>query len=219
MKGPGVCYPINDVIDFLESKEGEPMSSKFFEIEASIILAKYVSKKKGEEYMIAFPAKEKLRSKFEAVAKIDLEMALREIVDEDSPIDVLLVPMSQYKNRQNACPKGASFQLKRIFSQSKSISLEDCIVHYLNNSVGKKYAKARHTNLVLLLTSKPSDIPEFGEIHVGNVRNRLKFENFPFDRILFLGFQVNNDLVIGEIWPNFGSDSYTEKEFNRRSFG
>lgn len=212
MKGSALFFTISRVVEFLESEAQKSSTPKFFEVQSALILALAISRKRGEEHLIGFPGKERLRREFNQMGgSHTLASVLSKYVDEDSPNDFYLIPKAQYENPGKLRQKVFAFQLKRMFSSSPTESVEDRIVNFLN-TVPKKYAKAPNTNLVLLLTSKPSDVPEFGQVNVGNIRDRLRFEVFPFDRIFFTGFQTDNTLVFGEIWPNFGSDIYPVEE-------
>jgi len=212
MGSPVIAIRINDLIDFLADKREEPLKSKYVELHSAVILAKFLSKQRGEEHWIGFPAKEKKRREFDKVPEIsNFEDVLNEFVEEDSPQDVFITPEHQVKNRANEIPKGDAFQLKRVFAPDPDSSLEDQIVKYINDVIPNKYAKASGTNLVLLLSTRFSGE---GFLNVKNVRDRLKLSEFPFDRIMIVTAERDDRIVLGEIWPGFGAHYYTKEEFN-----
>jgi hypothetical protein len=180
------------------------------ELHAAVILAKFHSKQSGEEHWIGFPAKEKKRRDFNQVPAIDdFDEVLKEFVEGDSPNDLFLIPESQVENRATEIPRGNAFQLKRMFTKKPEDSLEDHIVDYINTVIPKKYAKATHTSLVLLLSTRFSGE---GQINVKNVRDRINPINFPFDRIMLVTAEGKDRMVVGEIWPEFGAVYYTKEQ-------
>ena len=212
MRGPVVSIRINDLIDFLSSKSDGPLTSKYIELHAAVIMAKFHSKQTGEEHWIALPAKERKRREFDRAEELgSFDDVLSEFVEEDSAQDLFLVPESHAENRSNEIPRGNAFQLKRMFTQGPDDNLEDHIVDYINHVVPKKYGKATHTSLVLLLSSRFSGE---GQVNVRNVRDRINPVNFPFDRILIVSADENERIVIGEIWPEFGAAYYTKEQFD-----
>lgn len=182
------------------------------ELHAAVILAKFHSKQTGEEHRIGFPAKEKKRRDFDQVPSIDdFDEVLKEFVDEDSPNDIFLIPESQVESRASEIPRGSAFQLKRVFTQNPEDSLANKIVEYINTVIPKKYAKATHTSLVLLLSTRFSGE---GQINVKNIRDRINPVNFPFDRIMLVTAEGKDRMVVGEIWPEFGAVYYTKEQLD-----
>lgn len=213
MRGPVVSLSINDLIDYLATKRGSPLTSKYMELHAAVIMAKFQSKQTGEDHWVCFPAKEKKRREFDKVPDLEtFDEVLEGYVDEDTPIDVILTPERFVRNRANEIPKGNAFQLKRMFTQNPDDSLEDHMVNYINNVIPKKYAQATHTSLVLLLSTRFSGE---GGVNIKNVRDRIDIQNFPFERIMIVTAEEGNErIIIGEIWPEFGAKYYTREQFD-----
>ena len=211
MKNPVVVIKIADLIDFLKTKTKEALASKYFELHCAVVMAKFVSKQRSEEHRIGFPAIERKRREFGKVEDSDdFGAVLEEFVNKDSAQDIFLIPESEIERGNEGVPKGNAFQLKRVFTDDTKTSLEEYLIHYLNNVIPKKYAKTTHTELVLILSTQFS---KQVSVNLRKVREQFTAANFPFERILVVA-AGKDTVTIAEIWPDFGQISYTHDEFD-----
>lgn len=117
--------------------------------------------------------------------------------DEDDPIDVYIT--------LDSIKKVCAFQLKRF---GRDIQEEDDateqFIDFLNN-IPNKYSKINETSLLVIFETDK-------DIDCIKVKECLRVDNYPFNRIMFMGIK-DQKIHIGEFWPHEGMDEYELKEF------
>jgi hypothetical protein len=191
--------PPDALREYLE-QQGKGVETKHYELYASILLANFHRQQTEDEYFIALPAK-RGRAR-EREIELDIEEFLRSHAEEDSAVDVAIVPAGEVVNRKYKPPKGYAYQLKRVICEDKDT--EQYIADFLEK-IGKKYSKTE-TALVLLLEHLDAADRTF---NLGRVRELFAPSDYPFMAVLFVaGNRTANTLTLGQIWPDFGSAEY-----------
>jgi hypothetical protein len=206
MRVHSIGLEIKDIEEYLNTKGGPfNLNSKDKELAVALILARFHKKQLGEECIIGIPARRERTYKngfdngFEK-----FEEYINYCIEEDSPIDISLVPKKELKNDGRIKPKGFVFQLKRFTPQDSGLS----IAKYLNEIIPKKYSPVEHCVLVLIIGSEA----ESAMLDLGIVRDNFKPQTYPFMRVMFVS-AGDDKVIIGEFWPNFGRQEYSIQEW------
>lgn len=183
--------------DFLK-EHGRGSQTKDYEIVTAIFLAKFCEEQFRKECEVGFPLKNALSKDIPSRSFDQMdEIAdiLRNAVEEDTPIDVIITPETDIFNRNR---KGVLFQLKR-FGKGIEDGTE-ALIEYLNVKIKKKYAPTTGITLVLMMECTYMD----------TVKLRKEFirDNFPFERLMFVALSKDKKFQIGEFWPNEGVTEY-----------
>ncbi len=195
----GECLWLNTdaVADFLK-KFGKGPQSKDYEMATSVCLAKFCEGQFGKKCDIGFPLKEVFSKEVYGMGAVTIEEIadiLRNKVNNDTPIDVIITPETNIFDRRR---KGLTFQLKRFGKGQKDGT--EALIRYLNKDIKQKYAQAPMVSLVLLM--------ECVEMDARKVRDEFVSEKFPFSRVMFIALSTDKKLQIGEFWPNEGMNEY-----------
>jgi hypothetical protein len=185
--------------EYLE-QHGQGIETKHYELYAAILLANFHRQQHDGEYLIALPAK-RGREK-ERELELDIGELPESHSDEDSPVDVAIVPATEVENRKYKRPKGYAYQLKRLIC--KDSDTEQCIADFLGK-VAKKYSKTEAALVLLLEHVDAAD----RVLNLARVRELFAPAEFPFGSVLFVaGNRPAHALVMGELWPGIGATEY-----------
>lgn len=205
MRVHSIVLEIKDIEEYLKTQGGPfNLNSKDQELAVALILARFYKKQHGGEYMIGIPAKREHTYKYDFNNIEILGEMINYCVEEDTPIDISIIPKDSIKLDRKIPPKGFAFQLKRISIEHENPQEAGLIIaDYLNEVIPKKYSSVEHCTLVLIVGSKE----EYNMLDLGKVRDIFKPQNFPFSAVMFVMAQANK-IIIGEFWPNFGREEY-----------
>lgn len=205
MRVHSIGLEVEDIEEYLETKGGPfNLNSKDQELAVALILAKFHKKQYGGGYMIGIPAKRELTYKYDFNSVESIGEMINDCVEEDTPIDISIIPKDSIKSDKKILPKGFVFQLKRFTPKDSGLS----IANYLNDVIPKKYGPAEHCALVLIIGSET----ESSMLDLGIVRDNFKPQSYPFMGVLFIT-AGKEKVIIGEFWPNFGRQEYSIQEW------
>ena len=200
MKNEAVYFTKEAVVEFLRNhgKTG----TKDYELAAALIMHRFCEKRWGKDCWIGFRIKQQHSNSLPAynserkIELAEIAVLLRGGVDEDSPVDFLVV-----RKASNSKAQGMIFQVKR-FGIGRTKKDTDELIAYLN-SFKNKYSK---TNANLLVS-----LDDGVQVDMKKLLTGLDTTNFPFNRILFTW--INDDNVfIKDVFPLGDLEQYPIKE-------
>ncbi len=174
--------------------------SQDYEFLVATVLSKVLSKEWGTSCLIGFKLKDRYANDIPhkgSLNIIEVAQLLRGKIDNDTPIDVVIVPgtINTIKRHEN---KGKAFQFKRFRGESSDSDTER-LIEYLN-TMPNRYAKTKAT---LFIIPENCSIIDFKK-----VQDQIITDRYPFRCIMFSVIS-KGELCIGEIWPNPGFNKYT----------
>lgn len=182
--------------------------SKDYEFLVAIILNRFLEDIWNKPCVIGFKLKRKyshLLPRKGLTNIVEIASIFKKQIDEDDPIDLVIVP-GTIKSMPYKTKGGIGFQLKR-FGMNSGKSDTNALIKYLTN-ISKRYAKT-NTSLFLILDT--------GErVNFKKIQKCFPLKNFPFERVMFMAVS-QEQLIIGEIWPNPGMNKYNPREFLSRN--
>lgn len=185
--------------DFLRT-QSKGMDSKDYEFLVAIVLKRFVEEQLKKDCLIGFKLKNKYAAEIPNSGSTNMQQIsdiLRKKIDEDTPIDVVIV-LKPIARRVT----GPAFQLKRFGRNPEQRGTND-LIEYLNR-IPKKYTKVSASLFLILEGNR--------EINFKKIQQSLVTKGFPFQRIMFMAV-VSGKIRIGEIWPNKGMNEYDPQDF------
>jgi hypothetical protein len=199
MRTHTASFEIQHLEDFLK-KYGGDIQTKDYELYAALLLARFHQKQLGGKHLIGFPIKRESVRKITPDESLEfVQKALRTCREEDSPIDVFIIPERNIQFRTHKFIKGNAFQLKRFISKGLNSDAAELIANYLNEIVPKKYSPIE-ASLVLLFE-------HISSLDLRKVQKLFRPFKFPFHSVMFI-IADSEKIIFGEFWPNFGRQEY-----------
>lgn len=196
MRNDATYFTKEAVVEFLRNY-GEP-ATKDYELAAALIMHRFCERQWGKDCWIGFRIRPEYMNSL-PTHNSEREIGLKEIaellrkgIDEDSPVDFLVVRRASMQKAQ-----GMVFQVKR-FGIGRTKKDTDELVAYLN-SFAKKYSKT-HANLLICLD-------DWVQVNMEKLLANLDTSNFPFNRILFTWIS-DGMVLIQEVSPLGGLEKY-----------
>ena len=196
MKNDITYFTKEAIVEFLR-EFGEP-KTKDYELAATLIIHHFCEKRWGKDCWIGFRIRPQYTNSLPAYNS-EREISLKEIaellrkgIDEDSPVDFLVVKRASMQKAQ-----GMVFQVKR-FGIGRIKKDTDELVAYFN-SFTKKYSKTQ-ANLLICLDDGV-------QINMKKLITNFDTSNSPFNRILFT-WLLDGMVFIKDVYPLGGLEKY-----------
>lgn len=127
----------------------------------------------------------------------DIEKILRDYVENDTPIDIIIshLPIEKITPKNLNDRNTWSFQIKR-FIEREGIDPTDALIDYLSMKIKRKYGTKVPSTLMLLPEITTSlDLPRLAD--------SFDASDFPFKDVqcIFFDFKGSDTVRFGSIWP------------------
>jgi len=176
---------------------------KEYEFGAAIILKNFYQLEKGLDCVIGFKINPKYRNlyvnRIESISDEEVKTLLEKHTLENDPVDIGISPSIKLANNRSIV---WPFQLKRFGHYQNEKDTKGLIKFF--SKIRDKYSKSSIVLAIFFDGHKGIDLEE--------VWNKIKLQDFPFKRIMFINTDKNPDGIwkfhIGELWPNYGYNEY-----------
>lgn len=126
--------------------------TKDYELLIGLNLAMIGTEESGVEHLIAFPLKGGAHQNIsEERNEENIENVLRSYIEENTSIDLILVPaisILEATNQEVGKATGRSYQLKRFAYAKEAGDISKGLVEYLTKDIPRKYPRMSKTDLV-----------------------------------------------------------------------
>lgn len=193
------------VVDFLRQIDDYFSNSKYIELLIALSLVKFCERQWNSKCWIGLEIQNKYKKDIPNVGTATFK-ELKEIivkkVEESTFVDVTIAKMPS--NKEYGVSQGMNFQLKR-FGKDKNHKDTKTLIQFLNNKK-KEYPKSK-TNLVVLIETAE-------EINLKLLQSNIDTSDYPFEKIILVGFSESRYINYYGIWPESGYSKYDLNKFD-----
>lgn len=177
-------------------KYGKGAKSKDYEYAVSIYMKRELEEIYKEQFSIVFdtkPGVKDSRRNFSTTPE-ETNKILREILQEDTPIDFGLVKGTI----DNHAETGFAFQVKRFLGQSKDTFNED-LLKYINKILSRYRPGEASLIIVPGLHDIPANQNQSAQIDIDYLRKNIIVPEGSFQGVFILIY--NSKVIIKQLWP------------------